>query len=184
MSLIQDYCRLLNQLSPRQTHTLAIFAGLLATFALPPFSFWPALIPAFCTAFWLWYQAQSKQRLYNLFFFQLAYNVFSLYWIAFALGVDIKQFFWLIPLTVLVLPIIMALYTCILALVITVVTLCKSMVYRRTTARSLSVHRISVEPRRLWLDGVTSDVTKYITMGNLWFIFYDHSYRDFACIYG
>lgn len=118
MNILQDYYRFLERLNQRQSCALASFVGLLVTLALPPFNFWPAFVPAFCTAFWLWQQRQVKQGLYNLFFFQLAYNVSSLYWIAFALGVDIKQFFWLIPLAVLVLPMIMALYTCVLAIIV------------------------------------------------------------------
>ena len=126
MNLISDYRSLLMRLTTKQSYVLAMIAGGLATLSLPPFSFWPALIPAFCTLFWLWLeepepqsavhrQQQRRRRVWILFFFQLSYHVTSLYWIAFALGVDIKQFLWLVPLAVLALPALMAFYAFIIA---------------------------------------------------------------------
>lgn len=96
---------------------LGLFAlGGLMCLALPPFSWWPVallILPVFA---WQWATADSWQAAFGRsWWFYCGFLVFGLYWIAFALTVDLAKFFWLVPFAVLALPMALALFPALLA---------------------------------------------------------------------
>lgn len=91
---------------------LTLFAlGALMTLTLPPIGIFPLLlisIPAFITI------AQSASTRVQSFFagwaFGAGFFVFGLYWISAALFVDIQQWKWVLPLSLIVGPVVLSLF--------------------------------------------------------------------------
>jgi apolipoprotein N-acyltransferase len=83
----------------------AALAGAVATAALPPFYFLPALLVAFVALVWLLDGAALAPRRARAVFalgwwFGFAHFVTGLYWISYALLVDAAAFGWLVPFAV------------------------------------------------------------------------------------
>ena len=89
----------------------ALLLGLAAVLALPPVSAAPILVLVLPALLWLLDGAESRRAAFAIgFWFGLGHFTLSLYWISFALGVDIGRFFYMLPLTVLGLPFLLALF--------------------------------------------------------------------------
>lgn len=78
--------------------------GILLTFSFPPFGFFPCLIslPLFLSIIYRF--KNGRQLFLSGFCFGYGHFLSSLYWIAHALTIDIKQFGWLIPFTLFLIP--------------------------------------------------------------------------------
>lgn len=97
---------------------LLLFAlGAIATLAMPPVSFTPALLIAFTGFAWA---LDGSGRLWRAawdgWWFGFGFFVTGLYWVANALLTDVAQFAWLLPLAVVALPALLALFTAAAAL--------------------------------------------------------------------
>jgi len=85
--------------------TVAALAGAVATLALPPFHFLPALVIAFVVLMWLLDGAAAGPRPLRAIFalgwwFGFVHFITGLYWISNALLVDAATFGWLVPFAV------------------------------------------------------------------------------------
>ena len=85
--------------------TVAALAGAVATLALPPFHFLPALVIAFVALMWLLDGAAAGPRPLRAIFalgwwFGFVHFITGLYWISNALLVDAATFGWLVPFAV------------------------------------------------------------------------------------
>ena len=92
---------------------LAFFLGACCTLAFEPFSWFFMVFVSIGGLLWVLdnFQGHSLKKAFLIgWWYGLGYFTTSLYWIAFALGVDLKQFAWLIPFTVLGLPAILSLF--------------------------------------------------------------------------
>ncbi len=91
--------------------TTALGAGALAAFAFPPFDAVPVLWFSFPALIFL---LQGTRNLREAFItgwcFGFGFGVFSFYWIAGALFVDIRHFWWVLPLAVAGLPAALAIF--------------------------------------------------------------------------
>jgi apolipoprotein N-acyltransferase len=91
---------------------LALVLGILATAALPPLNIILFLLPAFSGLLFLTQRSKGAWDAFWLgWWFGLGHFTTGLYWIAYALGVDLTSFAWLIPFTVLGLPAYFSIYT-------------------------------------------------------------------------
>jgi len=96
-------------LSPGRRFAAAIGFGAVGTVALPPADAWPALLVAFPAFVWLLDGVRTRAGAFAVGWgFGFGWFVVSLYWIAFALGVDIARYFWLVPFAVAGLPALLA----------------------------------------------------------------------------
>ena len=92
---------------------LAVTAGLgaLATFSAPPAYVVPVLFIAFPGLLWILQGVSSRRAAFMVgWTFGFGFFVPGLYWIAFALTVDLAAFWWLIPFAVAGLPAILAIF--------------------------------------------------------------------------
>lgn len=116
--LAVDWASGLKLASRWKRYGLALFYGVLAALAFPPFNLLPVLLVSF-PALILILSGVSKKR--SAFFvgwcFAFGFLVPSLYWIAGALFVDIKTYWWLVPFAVAGLPALFSIYYGIAALV-------------------------------------------------------------------
>lgn len=86
-------------------------AGALAGWFHAPYNFWPLCFVVFPLLALAVARAQSVQQAFGRgWLFAVGYFVAGLYWIAHALFVDIAQFWWALPLAVLALPVLLALF--------------------------------------------------------------------------
>ena len=92
-------------------YAAALAAGALASAALPPLHWLPLLVPAFVVLVWLNDGSQHRRAAYAVgFWFAFGFFLCSLYWIGFALLVDAGRHAWLLPLAVVGLPLLLALF--------------------------------------------------------------------------
>ncbi|MET0747797.1 MAG: apolipoprotein N-acyltransferase [Rhizobium sp.] len=99
---------------------LAIAAGAIGVLALPPFGFFAAMFISFTFLVWLLDGAAAPagsgfiRRLWPAFFtgwlFGFGYFVAGLWWLGHALMIDADQFAWALPLAVLGLPAVLAIF--------------------------------------------------------------------------
>ncbi|MEE8270322.1 MAG: apolipoprotein N-acyltransferase [Alphaproteobacteria bacterium] len=90
----------------------AMSFGALATLALPPAYVVPVLLIAFPALLWLLDGARSSAAAALVgWCFGFGYFVVGLYWIAFALTVDLASYFWLMPFAVAGLPAVLGVFT-------------------------------------------------------------------------
>jgi len=96
---------------------IAFIAGAASTLALAPFNAWPVLFLTFPVLVWL-VDGAAAGRLGGVgaaaiagWWFGFGYFLAGLYWIGFAFLVDADKFAWLLPIAVVALPAVMALYT-------------------------------------------------------------------------
>ncbi len=95
-----------------QRSGLALLCGVLATGALPPFSLWPLIFPAFSGFLWVLGRAERpRQALWLGWCFGFGHFVTGLYWISNALLVPPADFLWMVPFALVGLPIVLAFYT-------------------------------------------------------------------------
>lgn len=94
---------------------IALIAGALSALAMAPFNAWPVLFVTFPVLVWLidgagpgWRGATSAAC--AGWWFGLGYFIAGLYWIGNALLVDADTFAWLLPLAILGLPALLALF--------------------------------------------------------------------------
>jgi apolipoprotein N-acyltransferase len=87
--------------------------GALTALAMPPISFFPIVFMTFSAFLWI-LDCLKLAKKYQVFIagwsFACGYFVAGLYWIVYALGVDLTKFFWLVPFTLVGLPAILALF--------------------------------------------------------------------------
>ncbi len=92
---------------------LAVTAGLgaVATFSAPPTYAIPVLLIAFPGLLWILQGVTSRRTAFLVgWTFGFGFFVPGLYWIAFALTVDLASFWWLIPFAVAGLPAVLAIF--------------------------------------------------------------------------
>ncbi len=86
--------------------------GALATLSAPPAYAVPVLLVAFPGLLWILDGVRSRRGAFAVgWAFGFGFFVPGLYWIAFALTVDLAAFFWLIPFAVAGLPAVLAIFT-------------------------------------------------------------------------
>jgi apolipoprotein N-acyltransferase len=96
---------------------IAFAAGALSALAMAPFSIWPVLFLTFPTLVWLidgagvgrWGGVTAAAL--TGWWFGFGYFVAGLYWIGYAFLVDAPTFGWLLPVAVIGLPAVLAVYT-------------------------------------------------------------------------
>jgi len=101
----------LNSISTKQRAWLALAAGALCSLGLPPLGWFPVLWLGFPLLLLLLQgTTRPRQAFWLGWCFAFGYFVLGLYWIAAALFVDFKRFFWLVPITVAGLPALLAVF--------------------------------------------------------------------------
>ncbi len=89
----------------------AFACGVLATLTLPPFFFFPLLIPAFGGLYWLIDRALSPRRAFaDGWWWGWGFSISGLYWFTIALLTDPEKFAWLIPFALFALTAVIAVY--------------------------------------------------------------------------
>jgi apolipoprotein N-acyltransferase len=96
---------------------IAFAAGALSALAMAPFNAWPVLFLTFPTLVWLidgagigrWGGVVAAAAIG--WWFGFGYFVAGLYWIGYAFLVDAPEFGWLLPIAVIGLPAVLAIYT-------------------------------------------------------------------------
>ncbi|MFO0389605.1 MAG: apolipoprotein N-acyltransferase [Alphaproteobacteria bacterium] len=103
----------------------AAFAfGVCATFTLPPFFFFPLLIPAFSGLFLLLHGAENRRRMFlDGWWWGWGYYITGLYWFCIALLTDAEKFAWLIPFALFGLTAVIALYNGVICLLFSFIRL-------------------------------------------------------------
>lgn len=102
----------------QRKNLLAFFFGALVTCALPPIYIWPLAIIGFSSFFLMLISCSNYKNAFKIgWWFGFGHFVSGLYWIAFALLVDVNNFGWLIPFTVFGIPAVIAVYTGIVAFI-------------------------------------------------------------------
>jgi len=84
--------------------------GFLATFSLPPFSFFPSVFLITISIFYLLYSDNLKEAFLIGFFLAFGWFLVSLYWISNAILIGGKEFFWMIPFIFFGLPAILSIF--------------------------------------------------------------------------
>lgn len=93
-------------------HAAAIALGAVAALAMPPFCAAPLLLVAFPGLLFLLDGAERGRAAFAIgWSFGFGFFVAGLYWIAWALTVDLARFFWLIPFAVAGLPALLGVFT-------------------------------------------------------------------------
>ncbi len=106
----------LGGLSTRRAALAAFGLGLLAALALPPLYLVPLLWPAFTGLVWLLdAAARSRRALAVGWCFGFGYHLAGLFWVGSAVLVVAEQFWWFLPVAVLGLPAVVALFTAVTA---------------------------------------------------------------------
>src|SRR5579863_7250437 len=96
---------------------IAFTAGALSALAMAPFNAWPVLFLTFPTLVWLIDGAGAARwggviaAAATGWWFGFGYFVAGLYWIGYAFLVDAPEFGWLLPIAVIGLPAVLAIYT-------------------------------------------------------------------------
>ncbi len=90
---------------------LALLLGLTAAAAMPPFNLVLLLIPSFTGLLWLLDgSVQRRRAFFDGWLWGMGFLVPSLYWICISMTVDLAQFWWMIPITLLGLPAFLSLF--------------------------------------------------------------------------
>lgn len=91
---------------------MAVALGAIASLAMPPAGAAPVLLFSVPSMLWLLDGARSRWAAFSVGWgFAFGFLLFSLYWIAFALTVDLPRFFWMIPFAAAGLPAFLAVFT-------------------------------------------------------------------------
>lgn len=89
----------------------AFLLGILMTLSLPPIGFFPVLL--LCVPAFLFLARRSETKLKSFltgWLFGCGYFIFGLYWVSAALFVDIEQWKWVLPLSLVAGPAVLALF--------------------------------------------------------------------------
>ena len=101
---------ILRTLKPELQYFISFVLGLLSALAFAPVFLFPILLITFpCFLVLISYSTKKSSFLLG-WWFGFGYFIAGLYWISFALLVDINSFGWLIPVAVLLMPAITAIY--------------------------------------------------------------------------
>ncbi len=96
----------------RYKYFLLCLAGVLSALALAPIGFVAILWLTLPILYWSVLNSNSKKSaFFTGWIFALSYGVASLYWISFALFVELDKWWWLVPFALLLLPSVIAIYT-------------------------------------------------------------------------
>jgi len=100
----------------KPSYFLTLIAGIVAIFAFAPFNFIPAFIISICILLAQVDRCTSfKFSMKHGFIWGLGFFIAGLHWFAFALMVDFKNYFWLIPFSLTIVQAIASLYIVIFA---------------------------------------------------------------------
>ena len=114
---MQKYIEKIQQYQGKKLYFLSIILGSLLGLALAPVYLIPFAIIALTCHLWQIESCTTKKQAFWLgWFFGLGFFVVGLYWISFALLVDVKQFGWMIPFAMFGIPAVLAFYTAIISL--------------------------------------------------------------------
>ena len=98
-------------LSPRVLAILAFISGALGALALPPFGLWPFMaLPLSAFAVLLIFEIPFASFIQRAFLIGFGYFIAGLWWLGVAFFVEPDQFAWALPLGVLGLPAVLALF--------------------------------------------------------------------------
>ncbi|MCE9508392.1 MAG: apolipoprotein N-acyltransferase [Alphaproteobacteria bacterium] len=101
----------LENLTGIKKYTAAFALGTLMTLAMPPVGAFYILLVCVPGIIWLVRQSGTKTDAFLTgWAFGAGYFIFGLYWVSFALFVDIDSFWWVVPLSAVVGPAVLALY--------------------------------------------------------------------------
>ncbi len=90
---------------------VSFVCGATGALALPPFNIWPAMaVPLSAFAVWLMHAVSVKRFALHVFLIGLGYFIAGLWWLGVAFLVEPDQFAWALPLGVVGLPAILALF--------------------------------------------------------------------------
>lgn len=93
-------------------YAIAFLLGVLLTLTMPPIGFFPAALLSVCGFIWMSQAAQTKtQALLIGWTYGSGFFMTGLYWISFALLVDIDNFGWALPLSLVAGPATLAFFT-------------------------------------------------------------------------
>lgn len=96
---------------------ISLLVGAFAALAFAPFHFFPAAIISFSVFYFLLEKIEKKKEVFWLgFAFGFGHFLAGIYWISISLLVDAKQFAWLIPFALTLIPSALALYVALFAL--------------------------------------------------------------------
>jgi len=96
---------------------ISLLVGAFAELAFAPFHFFPAAIISFSVFYFLLEKIEKKKEVFWLgFAFGFGHFLAGIYWISISLLVDAKQFAWLIPFALTLIPSALALYVALFAL--------------------------------------------------------------------
>lgn len=119
MSRLINFISTLQQLTGKKACAASFIFGVCATLALPPVFFTPLAFIGFCGFFWMHGACQYKKQAFWLgWWFGFGHFVSGLYWISFALLIDIAQFGWLIPFAVFGIAAVVAIYPALVSLML------------------------------------------------------------------
>lgn len=98
-------------ITPRRRAALSFMFGMIGALALPPTSIFPVLFLAFPALIWLLRGAATSRQVFtSAWSFAFGFFLLGLYWIAAAMFVDLRAFWWGVPLAAAGLPAFFALY--------------------------------------------------------------------------
>src|SRR3990172_8626831 len=101
----------LSSLTGVKKYAAAFTLGALMTLAMPPIGAFYMLLACVPGLVWLARQSKTKWHAFLTgWAFGAGYFIFGLYWVSFALFVDINSFWWALPLSVILGPAVLALY--------------------------------------------------------------------------
>ncbi len=113
------FAEALRQASGWRRVGLAFVFGLIAALAFPPVGLFPVLWFCFPALLFLLQGAPDKRSAFITgWCFAFGYFLVGLYWIAAAMFVDIRQFWWAVPLAVAGLPAFLAIYYALVTLIV------------------------------------------------------------------
>lgn len=96
---------------------IAALLGAFSALSFAPFHFFPAAIISFSAFYLLLEKADKKKEIFWVgFAFGFGHFLAGIYWIAISLLVDVKQFAWLIPFALTLIPSALALYVALFSL--------------------------------------------------------------------
>jgi apolipoprotein N-acyltransferase len=104
--------------SPRQQYAFCVLLGVIGALGFPPLNI--IIAPFIAFPLWLYVmelnQDASWKRSFALgFWFSIGYFTTGLYWITFALGVDLDIFWWLVPFALFGIPTALGVYVGVMA---------------------------------------------------------------------
>jgi apolipoprotein N-acyltransferase len=105
-----------NTPSSRSPFLLSMGGGILAVIAFAPFNFVLSLVISICLLLFQIDKVDSSKKAALVgYFWGLGFFIAGLHWFAFALTIDLKRFFWLIPFSLIVIQAVLALYVALFA---------------------------------------------------------------------